>query len=244
MLVQLVKELFLLLFWRELAYTKKEGPFTDQFGFKPKTKPGFEIVLVASSWALAIFLLSVSVPHSFEIIYHYEKGSEQFRELKSILLAITIEVIAALVLLIALHTKKLSEGQRNTLYLLGAPFVVLTLHLQFVYYAGPEQWIIYPWELAAVLPGGVLVCAVLVAFLWPLLTKGDIVEQPKPTPQIVTSAADGGTVEPILDLRELLEETEPVLVGVTAVTSQPKLTRSEIARKAAAKRWEKKEGAA
>jgi len=67
-------------------------------------------------------------------------------------------------------------------------------------------------------------------------------EQPKPArpaPQIVTSAADGGTVEPF-DLRELLDETEPVLVAANMTDAKPKLSRSEIARKAAAKRWEKK----
>jgi hypothetical protein len=163
MLIQLIKESFLILFWRELTPKKNSR---IKLGLKEKTRPGFDAALVSATWGLAIFLLLVSVPHSYEVIHRYERGDESFRDVKSVLLAVTIEVIAALVLLIALHSKKLEGWQRRTMFSMAAPFVVLTLHLQFVYYAGLEQWLIYPWELAAVLPGGVLVCAVVVAFLW------------------------------------------------------------------------------
>src|SRR5690348_7673777 len=128
MLVQLFKETFLLLFWRELTPNKEA---TCKISFKTKQRPGFELLLLTATWALAIFLLSVSVPHSIEVIHRYEKGNEQFREMKSVLLAITIEVIAALVLLIGLHTRKLEGWQRRTLFALATPFVMLTLHLQF-----------------------------------------------------------------------------------------------------------------
>jgi hypothetical protein len=226
MLVQLIKELCLLLLWRELALKPGEagkGKGRRRIGFKGKHSPSFETLQLVATWALALFLLSVSVPHSIEVIHRYEKGSDQFRELKSVLLAITIEVIAALVLLIGLHTTKLTQKQRRTLFGLATPFVLLTLHLQFVYYAGLEEWLVYPWELAAVLPGGVLVCAIVVAFLWP--TVRPLAQQSHTPPQLrvqpIAAATTGTEARPI-DQRatpgqgQTLPDTEPPLSYMVA----------------------------
>jgi hypothetical protein len=189
MLIQLIKEIFLLLFWRELT-PKPDNKIP--VGFKEKKIPRAQM---AATWALVTFLLTVSIPHSYEVIHRYEKGDEQFRDIKSLLTAITIEVIAALVLGIALHNKKLDPKRRKTMYRMAAPFVFLTLHLQFVYYAGMNDWQIYPWELALVLPGGILVGAVVIAFLSSLAeTEAQTVNS---TPQ---SQTDPNIVEKLVRL--------------------------------------------
>ncbi len=161
MLIQLIKEFFLTLFWRE---AELKG---WKLIWKPKTKPGFVTALVGASWILTIALLVVSIPHSVEIIYEHERGPLEYRLLKATLLAVAIEVVPALLVLTALHTRHLESHEQYALFGMAAPFLALTIHAQWRYYGQSSAWILQDWELALVLPGGALVGAVLIAFLLP-----------------------------------------------------------------------------
>lgn len=137
--------------------------------FTARLKRSFDAGLVLATWLLTAFLLAVSIPHAIEVIFLYEKGDPASRELKAIASALTIELAAGLLFLIALHTRGLGAGRRKTLMVLAVPFLALTLRIQFSYYAGVREWPIYPLELALILPYGVVTCAIAVSFLWPLV---------------------------------------------------------------------------
>src|SRR5687768_12866388 len=81
--------------------------------FTAKVNRRAEGLMVLATWLLAVILLCVSVPHSVEVIWVYEHGDAGFRTFKAIALSLVIEVIAALALLVALHTKGFTDGQRQ-----------------------------------------------------------------------------------------------------------------------------------
>ena len=108
--------------------------------FRARLQKSFNGLLVAATWLLALALLSVSVPHTVEIITLYERGEWAAREAKAIAMSLVLEIIPALTLLTALHNTTLTLKQRQILAGLSFPFVVLTLHIQFSYYAGPTDW--------------------------------------------------------------------------------------------------------
>jgi hypothetical protein len=139
--------------------------------FRARLQKSFNGLLVAATWLLALALLSVSVPHTVEIITLYERGEWAAREAKAIAMSLVLEIIPALTLLTALHNTTLTLKQRQILAGLSFPFVILTLHIQFSYYAGPTNWPIYPLELALPLPYGVLVCSAIIAFVWPKMER-------------------------------------------------------------------------
>ena len=142
--------------------------------FRARLQKSFNGLLVAATWLLALALLSVSVPHTVEIITLYERGEWAAREAKAIAMSLVLEIIPALTLLTALHNATLTLKQRQILAGLSFPFVLLTLHIQFSYYAGPTGWPIYPLELALPLPYGVLVCSAIIAFVWPKMEQHPI----------------------------------------------------------------------
>jgi hypothetical protein len=158
--------------------------------FTARIKRSMDALLVLATWILTIFLLGVSIPHSIEVIFLYEKGDPTIRELKAIASATAIELAAGLLFLIALHTRDLSASQRKLLMVLAVPFIALTLRIQFSYYAGVKEWPIFPIELALILPYGVVTCAIAMSLLWPLVshTSSENVTEPVATENTDKSA--------------------------------------------------------
>jgi hypothetical protein len=161
MLIQLVKELFLLAFWREATLAGWKA------GWREKKRPGLIATLVGAGWILTLALLVVSIPHSVEVIFEHERGATAYRVVKAVLLAVAIEVVPALLVLTAFHTRALRLEEKGVLLGLALPFLVLTTHMQLRYYGQNQTLAVQDWELALVLPVGALVGAVLVALLLP-----------------------------------------------------------------------------
>ena len=173
--------------------------------FRARLQKSFNGLLVAATWLLALALLSVSVPHTVEIITLYERGEWAAREAKAIAMSLVLEIIPALTLLTALHNTTLTLKQRQILAGLSFPFVILTLHIQFSYYAGPTNWPIYPLELALPLPYGVLVCSAIIAFVWPKMERH-------------TTAAEKEVAAQFAEMREGLRE---VAGAIRVVQTEP-----------------------
>jgi hypothetical protein len=148
----LIKEVVSVLFW----------PKTSGLVGATKKK-SFDQLLVAGGWGIVAFFLWVSIPHSIELILLYEHGDWALP--KAGLMAFAIELIPSFTFLVGLHNQTLESYKRYTLMGLSVPFVALVLHLQYSYYFGPKEVRIWAIELAAVLPYGILVGTISIAFL-------------------------------------------------------------------------------
>lgn len=193
--------------WRLLWKEQKEGRKLDAY-------------LLLASWMLAIFLLCVSIPHSIEVIAQKEHGAGDWPGIKAALMALAIETVPALAILIALHNRQITTTQRRWLYGLSAPFVALVFHLQYIYYAGIKTEPLHPVELALILPYGVIVSSILIAFLTLPKVEYGKAKQPAPRPEQKQQPAP-----------------EPEPIAPPGTPAPVKLTRAEIARRAARVRW-------
>src|SRR5437660_1541740 len=90
--------------------------------FKAKVNKKSEGLMVLASWILATALLCVSIPHSIDVIFPYERG--ELASAKAVALAFVVEVITAFLLLIALHAKGLTRNHRLSLGGLALPFIL------------------------------------------------------------------------------------------------------------------------
>src|SRR5437868_83275 len=113
-------------------------------------KQSFDQLRVAGGGGIIAFFLSVSIPHSIELIVFYEHG--EWALPKAFAMAFAIELIPAFSFLVGLHNQSLESYKRYILLGLSIPFIALVLHLQYSYYFGPREVKIWAIELAAVLP--------------------------------------------------------------------------------------------
>lgn len=147
-----IKEILAVMFWPKGSDLLKAGK-----------KQTFDQLMVITGWTLVAFFLWVSIPHSVEIILLYEHGD--WALIKAIAMAAAIELIPAFTFMLALHHTSLESSKRKLLMGLAAPLVLLVLHIQYSYYFSSKEIQIWALELAAVLPYGILVGTVAIAFL-------------------------------------------------------------------------------
>jgi flagellar biosynthesis chaperone FliJ len=157
-----VKEVLAVMFWPKGSDLLKAGK-----------KQTFDQLMVIAGWTLVAFFLWVSIPHSVEIILLYEHGD--WALVKAITMAAAIELIPAFTFMLALHHTSLESAKRYLLMGLAAPLVLLVLHIQYSYYFGTKEIQIWALELAAVLPYGILVGTVAIAFLGSAFQKANAV---------------------------------------------------------------------
>lgn len=185
---------------------------TDLFWNKP-VKVTFDRAALAALWALLIFLLAVSIPHSIEVVFGFERGPVDAREFKAFLISASVEIITALVLLICLHKSPLSWWGRSGLVIIVSPFLALALHLQWVYYDPTGAWPLIPIELALTMPYGAVVITLTIGVMLgrqPLNFSRSKNKAVKPTPESVKP-----TNQP---------QKEPVLPTPAPVAPKPVVT--------------------
>lgn len=118
--------------------------------------------LVLATWAATVGLLIVSIPHSIKVLRDADKGHE---EITATALAIIVELVPALLLLIALHAHGLEKSLRYWIGGMSIPFVLLVVHIQYVYYAGETNAQIAAWEPSLILPYGIVCFAIAMAII-------------------------------------------------------------------------------